>query len=81
MCWVSEKAARVPFRLLARTVPVTVPSEANGELLEPKLDGVRISAPKSLPIHTLDPVGSERNELGETGSWVAFPADARVVTL
>ena len=77
----SEKAARVPLSELARTVPVTVPSDVNAGLAEPKADGFTISAPKSLPIQTRLPVGSETNEFGDTGNWVAFPADDTVVTL
>jgi hypothetical protein len=81
VCLVSEKAATVPPRELARACPVTVPSDVNAGLLEPKADGVTLSAPKSLPIQTRLPVGSETKELGETGNWVAFPADDAVVTL
>ena len=79
--FVSEKTARVPLREVARAFPITVPSDVNAGLLEPKADGITISAPKSLPIQTRLPVGSETNEFGETGNWVAFPAEDAVVTL
>jgi hypothetical protein len=81
MCFVSEKAAWVPVRELARAFPVTVPRDVNAGLLEPKADGFTLSAPKLLPIQTRLPVGSETKEFGETGNWVAFPADDTVVTL
>ena len=77
----SEKTADVPLSELARTFPVTVPSDVNGDVLEPKLVGVTICAPNLLPIQTRVPVGSVRNEFGETGSWVAFPAADLLVTL
>jgi len=77
---VSAKAAMAPLCELARTFPVTVPSEVKG-LVEPlKLAGFTISAPKSLPIQTLAPVGSVRNELGDTGRGVSLPAEVAVVT-
>jgi hypothetical protein len=40
----------VPLLEVASTFPVTVPKDVNGELLEPKFEGLISWAPKSLPM-------------------------------
>ena len=69
-----------PLAEVASTLPVTVPMEVKAGFPVPKFAGFTISAPKSLPIQTLAPVGSKRNELGETGRGFPLPAEVLVET-